>query len=133
MSGVKKILREFEQPQNRWKKLDGEPINIFASEKVLKIIAKLNENTKPLSTICNIVSGLTPYRPGYGKPPQPKDITKTRIFDADYKVDNSYRPILRGSDIEKYLIKWNGKRWIKYGDNLAEPRYSANFDAPEKL
>ena len=40
---------------------------------------------------------------------------------------------MRGKDIEKFVVKWEGNRWINYGDWLAEPRYTANFDAKEKI
>jgi hypothetical protein len=35
--------------------------------------------------------------------------------------------------IQRYAILWNNDYWISFGDWLAEPRYSASFDAPEKL
>ena len=76
---------------------------------------------------------MKPYQKGKGKPKQTEDVVKNRVFDATYQKDETYRPVLRGSDIEKYLIKWDGSSWIKFGDCLAEPRYSGNFDAPEKI
>ncbi|MBW1795996.1 MAG: hypothetical protein JRJ38_16500 [Deltaproteobacteria bacterium] len=60
-------------------------------------------------------------------------MVKNRVYDASYKENKYYRPLLRGKDIVKYLIKWPGDRWIKFGNNLAAPRYGANFDAKEKI
>jgi hypothetical protein len=76
---------------------------------------------------------MKPYEIGKGNPNQTKEIVKNRIYDAEYQVDETYRPLLRGKDINKYITLWDSKRWIKYGDNLAAPRYSANFDLPEKI
>jgi hypothetical protein len=40
---------------------------------------------------------------------------------------------LRGSLINKYVTAWNDDYFISLGDWLAEPRYSANYDAPLKI
>jgi hypothetical protein len=76
---------------------------------------------------------MKPYEIGKGSPNQTKEIVKNRIYDAEYQVNETYKALLRGKDINKYLTLWDGKRWIKYGDNLAAPRYSANFGLPEKI
>ena len=119
--------------QDKWQRLNGEPINIFIDEHAERIVVKLQQDSLMLGNVCKVVSGLTPYRIGMGNPKQTKEMTDAKIYDATHKVDATYRALLRGKDIEKYLIKWDGKRWIKYGDNLAEPRYTANFDAAEKI
>jgi len=119
--------------QDKWKKLNGQPINIFIDEATEIIIDIIKENGIPLSEICDVVIGMKPYQVGKGKPKQTQEIVKNRIFDAEEKIDDSYRKLLRGKDINKYVTLWDGKRWIKYGDFLAEPRYSAKFDSPEKI
>ncbi len=35
--------------------------------------------------------------------------------------------------MNKYVILWNKDYYISYGDWLAEPRYSGNFEVPEKI
>jgi hypothetical protein len=54
-------------------------------------------------------------------------------FVQSYKKDETFRPLLRGSLINKYVITWNYDYFISFGDWLAEPRYSANYDAPLKI
>lgn len=49
------------------------------------------------------------------------------------KKDDTFSPLLRGSLINKYVITWNENYYISLGDWLAEPRYSANYDAPIKI
>ncbi|MBL7179878.1 MAG: N-6 DNA methylase [Desulfobacterales bacterium] len=120
-------------PQHKWQVLNGEPINIFIDEKTEKLIDIIKNNTILLRNICNITVGMKPYQNGKGKPKQTKNVVKNRVFDATYKKGKSYRPLLRGRDIEKFVVKWEGNRWINYGDWLAEPRYTANFDAKEKI
>lgn len=119
--------------QDKWKVLDGDPINIFINENTQGIIDVLKQKCITMSTVCDIFSGIVPYEVGKGKPIQTREMLTKRIYDAEYKVDDSYRELLRGRDINKYVTLWDGKRWIKYGDNLGAPRYSANFDLPEKI
>lgn len=119
--------------QENWKQLAGQPINIFINKNTQKIIDLFKKDSKLLSEICDIVNGMKPYEIGKGNPMQTKEIVKNRIYDAAYKVNESYRALLRGKDINKYVTLWDGKRWIKYGDNLGAPRYSANFDLSEKI
>jgi hypothetical protein len=83
--------------------------------------------------ICNAYAGMKPYEKGKGIPKQTRKMVKNRVYDASYKKNKFFRPLLRGKDIVKYLTKWPGDRWIKFGDNLAAPRYGANFDAKEKI
>jgi len=35
--------------------------------------------------------------------------------------------------MDRYQINWKNNYWIKFGDWLAEPRYTANYDATEKI
>jgi len=86
-----------------------------------------------LKELCDVTVGMKPYQVGKGIPKQTRAVVKDRIFDATFKKDKTYRPLLRGRDIDRYVTKWNGNRWIKYGDQLAEPRPSAKFDTPEKI
>ena len=120
-------------PQVKWKRLDGAPINIFITEKDENVLNSIIENSITLESICDVAAGLKPYEVGKGSPPQTKKMLKERVYDASYQKDFTYLPLLRGRDIEQYLIKWDGGRWIKYGANLASPRSPANFNAPEKI
>jgi hypothetical protein len=119
--------------QENWKQLAGQPINIFIDQKTQQIVDLLQRDSNVLGEICDVINGMKPYEIGKGSPNQTKEIVKNRIYDAEYQVNETYKALLRGKDINKYLTLWDGKRWIKYGDNLAAPRYSANFGLPEKI
>ena len=119
--------------QEKWKQLAGQPINIFIDQKTQQIVDLLQRDSNVLGEICDVINGMKPYEIGKGSPNQTKEIVKNRIYDAEYQVNETYKALLRGKDINKYITLWDGKRWIKYGDNLAAPRYSANFDLPEKI
>ncbi len=118
--------------QKRWSDTNGEAINIFETPEISIISDKLRKN-KLLEEICFITQGAKPFQVGKGKPPQTKEILESKPFVSNYKKDETFRPLLRGSLINKYQILWNKDYWISFGDWLAEPRYSANYDAPEKI
>jgi len=119
--------------QNKWKKNYETPINIFLTPEEQYVVSEIEKDSKNLEELCKIVVGMKPYQKGKGIPKQNEAAVKERIFDSTYKIDNSYRPLLRGSDINKFQLLWKGDRWIKYGSWLAEPRESANFEAKEKI
>jgi len=119
--------------QQEWVCLDGEPVNIFVRPQEAAVVRKMQTGTVQLKDLCAVTVGMKPYQVGKGIPKQSRSTVKERPFDATYRVDSTYRPLLRGRDIEKYATKWDGTRWIKYGGHLAEPRLSAGFDAPEKV
>jgi len=100
------------------------------STKVIKEKLTLLQN---LDDIANITQGTKPFQKGKGKPPQEQYIVDTKPFVQEYRKDNSFRPLLRGSLINKYSIIWNDNYYISFGDWLAEPRYSANYDAARKI
>ncbi len=119
--------------QSQGKDYDGETINIFLEEADISLKNKLDSNSQKLGDLFKIVSGLVPYEVGKGKPKQTQEDVTNRVFDATRKLDKTYRKLLRGSDVNKYRLQWKSKVWLKYGDNLAAPRYSANFEAAEKI
>lgn len=115
-----------------WIESQGEPVNINISKEEITIKKKLEKHF-PLSKIVNVFSGMNPYEVGKGNPKQTREMVKTRVYDSNKQVDETYKRVLRGSDINKYKLSWESKVWIKYGDNLAAPRYSANFFDEEKI
>lgn len=119
--------------QNRWIQENGNSINIFSDSNSNKLIKKIEDGSKAIKEIAKVVVGMKPYQKGKGKPKQTKEDGKNRIFDMTSYTEAFDRKLLRGKDIEKYYNKWDGFRWIKYGDWLAEPRHSANFDSSEKI
>ena len=118
--------------QSLWKKKGGDPVNILERPEYSLLAEKLkgypifDDNLK-------ITQGTKPFQVGKGKPPQTQEVVDLKSFVANKKIDASFRPLLRGSLIHKYQIHWNSDYYISFGDWLAEPRYSADYDAPAKL
>ncbi len=131
-SKEEKVITKFVN-QNKWKELDGGVLNIFISEKDEGVLANIRKKTSNLEKFCKITQGTKPFQTGKGKPPQTKEIVKNKPFVSTRKENETFKPLLRGSNINRFEIKWNMDYWISYGNWLAEPRYSASFDAKEKI
>jgi adenine-specific DNA-methyltransferase len=113
-------------PQN------GDSINIVADKNMHKLALKITSSVL-LDDVCKTTQGAKPFQVGKGKPPQTRETVDQKEFVATEKRTETYKPLLRGSLINKYKILWNDDYWISFGDWLAEPRYSASYDASEKI
>jgi hypothetical protein len=77
-----------------------------------------------------VSQGLIPYDKYVG---HSEETIKNRIWHANYKKDDTYKKELKGGDVRRYFIKWNGENWISYGDWLAAPREPKYFKEPRVL
>lgn len=111
---------------------NGKPINIFEDDTTTILRNKI-EKFQKLDTICKITQGAKPFQVGKGNPKQTRDTVDSKKYISTEKKDNSFIPLLRGSLMNRYSILWEQNYWISFGDWLAEPRYSANYDAKEKI
>jgi len=122
-----------EHEQIRWRRLNGDVINIFLTKKDVELADKIKKKGVPIETLFRINVGIKPYQKGKGTPPQTIKEVRERPFDSYSKLNKLYRPYLRGTDINRYQIEPIENRFIKYGPWLAEPRPAANFDSPVKI
>ena len=120
-------------PQERWIMLDGQPINIFLDKTTISLLQRTHQISRSLGDVCIITQGCKPYQTGKGNPPQTREVVDSKPFDSERKNDDTFRPLLRGSYMNRYVILWKDNYWISYGEWLAEPRPSAGYDLPEKI
>ncbi|MDO9542218.1 MAG: TaqI-like C-terminal specificity domain-containing protein, partial [Kiritimatiellia bacterium] len=125
-------IDSYEIPQFAWRKANGSAVNIFARPEHESFADKIRQ-FPILDDICVITQGSKPFQVGKGKPPQTRQIVDEKPFVSERKKDKTFRPLLRGSLIQKYHILWKNDSWISFGNWLAEPRYSAQYDAPAKI
>lgn len=107
-------------------------VNIYLSEFASKIDLKFSKLLK-LDNISTTTQGTKPFQKGKGKPKQDEKTLQEKPFVQTFKKDETFRPLLRGSLINKYVTTWDNDYYISFGDWLAEPRYSANYDAKVKI
>lgn len=103
-------------------------LNLIEKDEIaLEITKKMVNVSVPLSSISEISQGLIPYDKYRG---HTEEQIKNKVWNADYKKDETYKKQLRGKDVERYHLQWNGKDWISYGDWLAAPRRAEFFNEP---
>lgn len=119
--------------QDMWAASASNPVNIFLDANHRNLAEKIKKAGQPLALHFQATVGMKPYQVGKGKPKQSRSDVENRVFDADKKVDKDYRQYLRGGDITKFSVAPLERRYIKYGEWLAEPRLSARFDTPVKI
>jgi type I restriction-modification system DNA methylase subunit len=93
-------------------------LNLSFNRSVSRLITKLNKNQK-LDCFFEVSQGLIPYDKYRG---HSQETIEGRLFHADYQKDESYKKELKGSDISRYQLNWNGNVWISYGKWIAAPR-----------
>ena len=83
-----------------------------------------------LGDVLRVSQGLIPYDKYRG---HDEYTIKNRIWHSDKKKDKTYKRELRGGDVTRYSVVWNGNQWISYGDWLAAPRKPEFFIEPRLL
>ncbi len=87
-------------------------------------IKKIREKSVELNTLCEVSQGLIPYDKYRG---HSEEIIKNKIWNANYKKDETYKRELQGKDVLRYSLQWNGEDWLSYGEWLAAPRKKEFF------
>jgi hypothetical protein len=104
---------------------------------VLGLLSKIQDISEPLGHLFDYSQGLVPY----AREEMYRTMTKAeadRIVDehdwhSNHRRDADFKRELRGDDIDRYIVNWNGKQWIKYGSWLARPREPRFFNEPRIL
>ena len=87
-----------------------------------------------LDSLSDVKAGLQAYEVGKGIPTQTSEMKKARVYHSLYKLDDSYYPYIDGNDVKRYILTWERKEYLKYGDNLAAPRKNwALYSSPRIL
>ena len=92
------------------------------------LFSKIENISISLDELANCIMGIKPYQKGKGKPKQIEQTVKNRIYDSNTKQGELYKNYLIGKDIDRYVIYPLEQRYIKYGEWLAEPRFTAPFE-----
>lgn len=114
-----------------WKKDEDYRILIDLNENILNLISKLNNNCF-FSDVSEIIWGIKPYQVGHGEPKQTKEILSKRVYHSKIKLNEEWKPLLVGSNIDRYLKQVDNIEYIKYGKNLMYPSNELKIQS-EKL
>jgi len=87
---------------------------------IISLTSKIRQNSFRLSDLFPATSqGLIAYDKYQG---QSEEIIKNRVFHSFQKSSQFDKLWLYGEDVKKYVVKWNGKEYINYCDDIANPR-----------
>ncbi len=84
----------------------------------------------PLCKYYTVSQGLIPYDKYRG---HDEATIKGRVFHSNKQENPSFKKELKGGDVDRYFVNWNGQLWIKYGEWLAAPRSPKFFIGPRIL
>jgi hypothetical protein len=93
---------------------------IGLSEKEIHVLKRLygQNNLILFDDICTIKWGIKPYQTGHGKPPQTKQMGKDRVYHSNLKKDESWKPLVVGGNVNRYVLNEPKNQYIKYGNCL---------------
>ena len=98
------------------------PVNTTDSHNA--VLEKIELNGVSLVSLVDFCLGLTPYDKYKGH--TEKQI-KDKVFHADHQKDPTFKKLLKGNDVRRYDVSWNGETWISYGVWLGAPREDRFF------
>jgi hypothetical protein len=103
--------------------------DVFPISENASLLSKVEQESIELDKIAKTGRGIGPYH--HSK--HSEETIETRAYHSDQQEDETYRPELAGKDIDRYVLNWDGDRWISYGDWLAEPREPELFEGERLL
>jgi hypothetical protein len=104
--------------------------NYRLKNKEKKLLDSVMKSSVTMGSVLHIKAGVKPYEKGKGKPPQTSEVLKLKPFNKYTKEDDTWKEVIRGTDINRFQTKWTGE-YIKYGEWLAAPRSSELFSSPK--
>ncbi len=85
------------------------------------LLEKLKRQCEFFERNCCIIWGIKPYQVGYGKPSQTEEMIKNRIYHAAKQKGKDWKPLVVGSNVDRYKLNFPGNQYIKYGNWLMYP------------
>lgn len=119
--------------KDAWRRDEYCRIIIDADSKAQKLLMQLRDKTTPFGVACTIIWGIKPYQVGCGTPPQTRDMLKKRIYHSFARKGKDWKPLLVGSDVNRYAINFPGTQFIKYGKWLMYPSNESLMLQPKIL
>ncbi len=114
------------QTKEIWNK-ENLKFNLYLTKSTQSILNKISNISKPLIEIADFSLGITPYDKHKG---HSKEQIKERLFHATKKINNEYKPIINGENIQRYFIDSTPKEYIRYGSWLGATRSEKFFTDP---
>ncbi len=123
--------------QKQWLEDDNFRIDLSYQASDKSIIEKIENQSERLESLFKVSQGIVPYAKEELRKrmsaAEADNIVDNRLWHSDSQKDDSFKRELKGEDVTRFLITWNGKQYVKYGDWLARPREKEFFTEPRVL
>jgi len=119
-----------EVDKNNWKQDESWNYNIYVSNEQLNLLQKVKGESIDLGDITDFTLGITPYDKYKG---HSSELIKNREYHSTVKIDETYKPLISGANIQRYSVSNFVNEYIKYGDWLGASREERFFMKPRVL
>jgi type I restriction-modification system DNA methylase subunit len=126
-------IRQSSISKNNWL---SDPLSRIVIEKnntTASFLDKLQRGSLKFEECADIIWGIKPYQVGHGTPPQTKEMMEQRVYHSASKVDEGWKPLVVGSNVDRYLLKTEALQYILYGPNLMYPSNQARIEGEKIL
>ncbi len=117
--------------KNYWRNDPDRKFNLFVTDRQLQLLEKIdlqtNNNFEYYYDFCLWITPYDKYKW------HSVDTIESRAFHAPYRKDNSFVPLIDGSNIKQYKIDSEIKEWLSYWDHLWAPRQKKFFNGPKVI
>ncbi|WP_040281500.1 Eco57I restriction-modification methylase domain-containing protein [Psychroserpens damuponensis] len=113
------IFEKFSSLQEGWLQEDNFIINLSVNKSILNCLRKIEKNTLKLSEISRIGRGVGLYHKRVG---HTKEFISQDPFQSNIQKDSTFKPYIKGKNINRWTINWQNDGYVSYGKWLAEPR-----------
>ena len=120
-------------PKSIWQQEKLCRIIMGVDTKIIDLINKLESQGVLFEERCEIIWGIKPYQTGYGVPKQTKEMIENRVYHSPISIDETWKPLLVGTNINSYSINKENIQYIKYGKNLMYPSNQIKMENPKIL
>ncbi|HAN74767.1 MAG TPA: type II restriction endonuclease, partial [Planktothrix sp. UBA8402] len=120
-------------PKSIWQKEKLCRITLGVDTKIIDLINKVESKGVFFEQKCEIIWGIKPYQTGYGLPKQTKEMIENRVYHSPISIDQTWKPLLVGTNINSYSINKENIQYIKYGKNLMYPSSQIKMENPKIL
>lgn len=97
------------------------------------MLKRIELTAQPFEETSEIIFGIKPYQVGHGKPPQTKEVVSRRIYHSNDKISEDWKPLVVGSDVNRYHCEFHNNEYIKYGEWLMYKSNEGKISAPKIL
>jgi hypothetical protein len=118
------------QSKEFWKAFEDLKFNIYLTNEIQEVLKKIKHNTKQLIELADFTLGITPYDKYKG---HTEIQIKEKVFHSINKIDEQYKPLISGENIQRYYINNTPKEFIKYGNWLGAQREERFFTQPRVI